>query len=171
MHGSSTPFITRLELESNMSQAEVESAQGGVLRSRAQLADTLALVRERVTEPVHAVRQKLDVADAIQRNPWPALAIALGAGAFVAASGADTRAAGAAADAARQGAQAAANLAQQAVEATVDAARQAPSRTREALVVAADALATKLALSIIRSLGKNRGSAASPHVEGTPDFV
>lgn len=154
-----------------MSQAEIESARSDVQRSRAQVADTLTTLHERMTEPVHALRQKLDVADAIQRNPWPSLAIALGAGAFVAASGADARAATAAAQAARQGAQGTAHLAQRAAEATGEAARQAPSRTREALVVAADALATRLALSFIRSLGNDsRRPAASPQ-DGTADFV
>ena len=154
-----------------MSQAEIESARSEVLRSRAQVADTLATLREHVTAPVHAVRGKLDVADAVQRNPWPALAIAMGAGAFFAASGADTRAATAAVQAARQGVQGTAHLAQQAAEATADAARQAPGKTREALVIAADAMATRLALSFIRSLGNDSRTPAASPPDGTADFV
>ena len=154
-----------------MSQAEIESARSEVLRSRAQVADTLATLREHVTEPVHVVRRTLDVADAVQRNPWPALAIALGAGAFVAASGADTRAATAAAQGARQGVEGAANLAQQAVAASAEAARQAPGRTREALVIAVDAIATRLAISFIRSLGENTRRSPATEREGSADFV
>ena len=154
-----------------MSQAEVESARSDVLRSRAQVADTLATLRERVTEPVAVVRRKLDLADAVHRNPWPALAIALGAGAFVAASGADSRAASAASQAARQGVQGAAHLAQQAAEATSEAARQAPSRTREALVVAAEALATRLALAFIASLRETNSPPPAVPNETTADFV
>lgn len=154
-----------------MSQAEIESARSEVLRSRAQVADTLATLREHVTEPVHVVRRKLDVADAVQRNPWPALAIALGAGAFFAASGADTRAATAAAQGVRQGLDGAAHLAQQAAAATAEAARQAPGRTREALAIAADAIATRLALSFIRSLGENSRTPAASPPDGTADFV
>lgn len=171
MHGTSTRFITTLIWGSIMLQAEMESAQRDVLRSRAQVADTLATLRERVTEPVAAVRRKLDLADAVHRNPWPALAIALGAGAFVAASGADARAASAAAQAARQGVQGAAHLAQQAAEATSEAARHAPSKTREALVVAAEALATRLALAFIASLRENRSPPAAAQGEGMADFV
>lgn len=154
-----------------MSQAEVEAAQRDVLRSRDQLADTLAALRERVTEPVDVIRQKLDLAAAVQRNPWPALAVALGAGAFVATSGADARAASAAAATAQQGVQGAARLARQAAEATGEAARQTPSRTREALVIAADALATRLALSFIRSLAAKHSTSARSHSEDAANFV
>ena len=154
-----------------MSQAEIEAARSDVLRSRAQVADTLATLRERVTEPVDVVRRKLDVADAVRRNPWSALAIAMGAGALLAATGADKRAAAAAAVAARQGALGAARLAQQTAEATGDAARQAPGRTREALIVAAEAIATRLAISLIGSFRDDSGAPAPPHSDATVDFV
>ena len=164
-------FHDKLTRRVHMSQAEIDSARNEVLRSRAQVADTLATLRERVTEPAAVVRRTLDLADAVQQHPWPALAIALGAGAFVAASGADARAASAAAQAARQGAQGAAHLAQQAAEATSEAARQAPSKTREALVVAAEALATRLALAFTASLRENGSPPAAAHGEGAADFV
>lgn len=154
-----------------MSQSEIESARNDVLRSRAQIAHTLSTLRERVTEPVDAVRQKLDVENAVHRHPWPALAIAMGAGAFVAASGADTRAASAAAGAARQGARGAGHLAEKAAESTTEAAREAPSRTREALVAAADAIATRLALAFIASLRESSGPPSAAPSDGTVDFV
>lgn len=135
-----------------MSHAEVESARTEVLRSRAQVAETLATLRERVTEPVDAVRRRLDVADAIQQHPWSALAVALGAGVLVAATGAEARAASAAAEAARRGRDGAAHLAQQAGHAAAEAARHAPSRTRDVFVTAAETLVTRLALSLIASL-------------------
>lgn len=150
-----------------MSQDEIEAARADVQRSRAQVADTLATLRARITEPVHVVRRKLDVADAVHRNPWSALAIAVGAGTLLAATGADKRAAVAAAEAARQGAQGAARLAQQAAEATGEAARQAPGRTREALIVAAEAVATRLAMSLIGSFRDDSTVAAAAHAEHT----
>ena len=164
-----------------MSQNDIEAARGDVLRSRAQVANTLATLRERITEPVQIVQRKLDVADAVQRNPWSALAIAVGAGALLAATGADKRAAVAAAEAARRGALGAARLAQQAAEATGEAARQAPGQAREALIVAADAIATRLAMSLIGEL-RNDSKAAAPaqaertetvhdEAETTADFV
>ena len=71
----------------------------------------------------------------------------------------------------RRGVQGAAHLAQQATEATSEAARQAPSKTREALVVAAEALATRLALAFIASLRENSSPPAAAQGEGTADFV
>ncbi len=153
-----------------MSHADVESARTEVLRSRAKVADTLATLRDRVTEPVAAVRRRLDVADAIQQHPWSALAVAVGAGVLVAATGAEARAASAAAEAARQGRDGAARLAQQAGHVAAEAARQAPSRTREVFVTAAEALVTRLAFSLYASLREDDTPPRS-HSEEHPGFV
>ena len=153
-----------------MSHAELDSARTEVLRTRAQVADTLATLRDRVAEPVAAVRRRLDVAAAIQQHPWSALAVALGTGVLVAATGAEARAASAAAEAARQGRDGAAHLAQQAGHVAAEAARQAPSRTREVFVTAAETLVTRLAFSLIASL-RDDSTPARSHSEETPDSV
>jgi len=60
--------------------------------TREQMAATAAEIEARLHGKVDAVKQKLDVADHVRAHPWPALAIALIAGAAVAASGSDRKA-------------------------------------------------------------------------------
>ncbi len=132
-----------------MSSAEIESARSDVERSRAQVIETLAALEDRVTAPVAAVRARLDVGALVQGHPWTSLAVAIGAGALVAATGADERAAAVAGRAA-----------QQAGNATLDAARSAPSKTLGAMTGAADAIAVKLALAFMRSI--TAGEPATP---------
>ena len=70
--------------------------------TRQQMAATAAELDARIHAKVDAVKQKLDVADHVRAHPWPALAIALVAGAAVAASGADRKAASATTRAAKR---------------------------------------------------------------------
>ena len=139
-----------------MSTPAIESARDDVRRSRAELSETLNELSARVSEPVDTVKRKVNVVAAVRENPWAALAVAIGAGAFVASSGADVRAASAAASAAE-------SLAEKAA----DTARQAPSRARTALVDTADAIAVRCALAIIGSLRESsaqRNQSSSPPV-------
>jgi hypothetical protein len=129
-------------------QAEIAAARDDVQRARDRILDTVAELEERVTTPVRAARQRLDVGQMVQGHPWAALAVAVGAGAVVAASGADERAAAMAVQKARQGG-----------AATVRAARSAPSKSRGALSGAMDALGARLALALIDRL---RGPRVAP---------
>ena len=131
-----------------MTSPDIESARDDIARSRAQLADTISELTDRVTSPINAAKERLNVMELVRNNPWPALAVAMGAGAFVAASESDVRAATAVVDAGKAGLEGASHLAQSAV----DTARTAPSKSREALGAATDAIAAKLVMSFIGKL-------------------
>ena len=131
-----------------MTTPDIDSARDDVLRTRAQLADTISELTDRVTSPISAAKDKLNVMELVRNNPWPALAVAIGAGVAVAVTDSDKRAASAAAEAARAGLEHAKDAAQSAAE----AARSAPSKSREALGAATDAIAAKLVMSFITKL-------------------
>jgi hypothetical protein len=128
--------------------SEIAAARDDVQRARDRIHDTVAELEERVAAPVRTVKQRLDVAEMVQGHPWAALAVAVGTGAIVAASGADTRAATVAVQKAKQGG-----------TASVRAARAAPSKSRGALAGAVDALGARLALAVIERL---RGPRVAP---------
>jgi Protein of unknown function (DUF3618) len=133
-----------------MTSPEIQSAREQVEQTRAELSSTLSELSARVSAPVTAVKQKLNVVNTVRENPWVALAVAVGAGVAVASTGADARAASAAADAAR----AAASKAKSAGQATLASAREAPARAKGGVGSAVDALATNLVLSFINGLRK-----------------
>jgi hypothetical protein len=58
--------------------------------------------RARMSTTIAVLEKKVDVVQKIKDNPWPALAIAFGAGLALSVSGADRRAAGVTADAAQR---------------------------------------------------------------------
>ena len=74
---------------------KIEDVRREIDATREQMAATAAEIESRIHGKLDAVKQKLDVADHVRAHPWPALAIALIAGAAVAASGADRKAAAA----------------------------------------------------------------------------
>src|SRR4051812_22663059 len=131
-----------------MTSPDISAARDDALRARAQLNDTLSELTERVTSPINSAKEKLNVLELVRNNPWPAIAVAVGAGAFVAASGSDAAAASAAVKAGQAGLESASQLAQS----TASSVRSAPSKSREALGAATDALAAKLVLSFIGKL-------------------
>jgi hydroxyethylthiazole kinase-like sugar kinase family protein len=138
---------------------EIDAAHDDVVRSRAQMADTVAQIEARVTGQMDAVKAKLDVVQMIRDNPWTALAIATGIGAAVSATGADTKAASAAAANARLAASATADKARQAAAATIEAAKGAPAQAHGALTGASrgmsryiDTLAGSMVLGLISRL-------------------
>lgn len=129
-------------------QPEIAAARDDVQRARDQISDTIAELEDRVTAPVHAVRQRLDVGRAVREHPWAALAVAVGAGLLVSSTGADERAAEIAAEQARQ----AALKAREAGAAGLRLASEAPSRSRAALTGVVDVIGAKLAISIVNAL-------------------
>lgn len=144
-------------------EPEITAARDELARVRDRMTDTAAELEERLTAPIDAVKEKLDPTQLVRDHPWPSLAVALGAGVAVAASGADRKAATAAsdlsrtaakkvADAARSGARSVKSATSDAAESSVDSARHAPSRARSAIVGALDALAAKVAVSLIQKL-------------------
>ena len=136
-------------------QPEIAAARDDVQRARDQISDTIAELEERVTAPVQAVRQRLDVGRLVREHPWAALAVAVGAGVLVASTGADERAAELAAEQARQ----AAAKAKEAGAAGLRLASEAPSRGRQALGGVVDALGAKLAISIVDALRETSARA------------
>jgi len=126
----------------------IAAARDDVQRARDRIHDTVAELEERVATPVRAVKQRLDVGEMVQAHPWAALAVALGAGAVVAASGADERAATVVVQKAKQGG-----------AASVRTVRAAPAKSRGALSGAMDALGARLALAVIEGL---RGPRVAP---------
>ena len=151
---------------------------------RSRMSDTVAEIEARVTAPVDAVKERvgaakdrLDVVQLIRDHPWPALAVALGAGVAVAASGVDRTAASAAADASRtaakkgaealkSGARSVKSAAADAADAGAEHARQAPSRAKGAIVGALDSLAAKVAVSLIERLREPSPLPVTPEPTG-----
>lgn len=136
---------------------DVTAAREEVVRTRAQISDTIDELETRITAPVKAVKNRLDVVQLVRDHPWPALAAAIGAGVLVSASGADAKVASLAkAKAADAGA------------AAVRAARGLPNNARGAAHGAAraagsyvDGLAGTLLLALFRRL-EEPGSAPAP---------
>lgn len=138
-----------------MTSPDIDAARDDVLRTRAQLADTLAQLSERVTGPIATAKEKLNLVEVARNNPWPALAVAFGAGALIAATGTDARAA----SAARMAGEAGVEGARKAALTAAQAARSAPSRSRRAFGDAADAIATRCVLSLIGALKEDQSAA------------
>jgi len=59
----------------------------------------IELTRERMSSTLTQLEQKLNVVQIVRDNPWPALAVAVGAGVLLSGSGIDVKAAVATADA------------------------------------------------------------------------
>jgi hypothetical protein len=59
----------------------------------------IELTRERMSSTLTELEQKLNVVQVVREHPWPALAIAVGAGVLLSGSGADLKAAAATAGA------------------------------------------------------------------------
>ena len=129
-------------------QPDIAAARDDVQRARTQISDTISEIEARVTAPVRAVTNRLDVGRVIQEHPWAAIATAVGVGALVAATGADRRAASVAADAARKGAE----KAREGGAASVRLAQEAPSRSRLALGSVVDAIGARVAITIVNAL-------------------
>ncbi len=138
-----------------MTSPETDAVREDVLRARAQLSDTLAQLSERVTSPINTAKQKLNLVEAARNNPWPALALAVGAGALLSATGSDARIASATVQAGHAGAESARDAAKATAEYVTDSARTAPSKARQAIGDAADSLATKGLLALIATLSAN----------------
>ena len=111
--------------------AELTAAREEVVRTRAKISDTISEIEMRITAPVDAVKARLNVVQLVRDHPWPALAVAIGVGAFVSATGADVKAASVAKekamDAGAAAARAARGLPDQARGAAQGAARAAGS--------------------------------------------
>jgi hypothetical protein len=139
---------------------EISAARRDIDQTREHLSSTIDELERRLTAPVEAVRQRLDVGQAVQKHPWIALGVALGAGAIVATTGADRRAAAVAAQKARQGG-----------AASLRVAREAPSRGREALGGAVGALGAKLAMTLIESLREPSAPTPTPEPRAGVGFL
>jgi hypothetical protein len=113
--------------------ADVAAARAEVDRTRAQMSDTLSEIESLIGGRVQAVQSRLNVVQLVRDNPWPALAAAVSVGVAIGATGADAKAAKAAAVAAR-------DAGATAVNATAKAARQAPARASGAVHGATGAL-------------------------------
>ena len=146
---------------------DISAARDDVQRSRDQISDTIAEIEARVTAPVRAVTQRLDVGRMIQDHPWAALTTAAALGAIVAASQADRRAASLAADAARKGAE----KAREGGAAGVRMAREAPSRSRTALTSMVDAIGARVATTIIGALRERPAGSSAPEPHSGLGFV
>jgi len=165
-------------------QSEIAAAREEIVATRSRMSDTAAEIEARVSDRVDAVKERvgavkdrIDVVQQVRDHPWSSLAIALGAGVAVAATGADRRAATAAADASRtaakrsadalkSGARSLKSAAADAVDTGAERARHAPSRTRSAIVGALDSLAAKLAVSLIEHLREPEPLPMTPEPQG-----
>jgi hypothetical protein len=71
-------------------------------QTRERMSRTVDELVDRIAEPMHAVRARLDVGRQVRAHPWLALGVALGAGVLLSSTGADAAAARATGDAARR---------------------------------------------------------------------
>jgi ElaB/YqjD/DUF883 family membrane-anchored ribosome-binding protein len=158
-------------------EPEIAAARNELTRVRDRMTDTAAELEERLTAPIDAVKEKLDVVQLVRDHPWPSLAVAIGAGVAIAATGADRKAASAAADASRSAARKTADAARagvrsvksatsDAADSTADTARHAPSRARSAIVGALDSLAARAALALIERLREPAPLPVTPEPSG-----
>jgi len=156
------------------SESEITAARAELDAVRDRMSDTAAELEAKFTAPVNAAKEKLNVVQLVRDHPWPALAVAVGVGAAIAATGADRKAASATAAATRRAAAASAETLKSAAKATAsatgDTARHGPSRARGAIVGALDDLAAKLAVSLIERLREPDGQGATPEPSG-PDYA
>jgi hypothetical protein len=129
-------------------QSESIAARHDIHHARQQIADTIGELEASLSAPVRAVKSRLDVRRLAQEHPWPALAIALGAGALVATSGADARVVTLTVEKAHQGAE----RAREGGVAGLRMARELPSMGRDAIGSVVDVLAARLAMTIIDAL-------------------
>lgn len=102
--------------------------------TRERMSDTIAELESRVSGRVHAVKERLDVVGWVREHPWSALALAVGAGLALSATGADRRAAGAVA----AGAKTAAGSAKDAVGGAVTSVKERFAGEGEAEAALAD---------------------------------
>jgi ElaB/YqjD/DUF883 family membrane-anchored ribosome-binding protein len=147
--------------------SDIAAARDDVQRTRDQISETIAEIEARVTAPVRAVKQRLDVGRAIQDHPWPALTTAMAVGALLAVTRADRRAASFAADAARKGAE----KAREGGVASVRLAREAPSKSRSALAALVDGIGAKVAVTLIDALRESRTSSRNDEPRTGLGFV
>ena len=77
-----------------------------IARTRERMAETVDEIDTRIAERVSSAKQRLDIAQLVRDHPWPALSVAAAIGAFIGGSGADEKAAAAAAEAAKRAANA-----------------------------------------------------------------
>jgi len=66
-----------------------------MVETTADVRRDIELTRERLSSTLDELEQKLNVAQVVRDHPWPALALALGAGVLLSGSGADMKAAAA----------------------------------------------------------------------------
>ena len=66
-----------------------------MVETTADVRRDIELTRERLSSTLDELEQKLNVAQVVRDHPWPALALAVGAGVLLSGSGADVKAAAA----------------------------------------------------------------------------
>ena len=70
-----------------------------MVETTADVRRDIELTRERMSSTLTELEQKLNIVQVVRDNPWPALALAVGAGVLLSGSGADLKAAAATAGA------------------------------------------------------------------------
>lgn len=106
---------------------EMSGVRDEIAATRAQMASTLASLEARVSGTMQQVQRSVNPLELARAHPWPALAVAVGAGVALSASGTDRRAASAAVQAGKQAPGAASRAAQAASQRAVGRAKQAVS--------------------------------------------
>src|SRR3954468_17476894 len=74
-----------------------DDAQGGsgMVETTADVRRDIELTRERMSSTLAELEQKLNLTQVVKDHPWPAVALAVGAGILLSRSGADLKAAAA----------------------------------------------------------------------------
>jgi hypothetical protein len=148
-------------------QSDILAARHDVHHTRAQLDETILELEGRISGPVKAVASRFDVGQAIEGHPWVAVGVALGAGALIATSGADTRAMAVTAEQAAKGAakvKEGAAKAQAGAVAGARKAREVPRKGPSLVGVALDAIAARLVTVAIDALR----APSDARAEGAP---
>ena len=84
--------------------------------TRDQMARDVDAIKDHLTSPVRAAKQRLDVAQLVREHPWSALGVAVVLGAVVGGNGADTKAVAATAIGAKRAARASKDAANGVIE-------------------------------------------------------
>jgi hypothetical protein len=132
----------------------------------ADVRKDIELTRTRISDTLQELEQKMNVTQIVKNNPWPALAVAIGAGVLLSGSRADVKAATATVVATKGASSRVATVLDELVAQVVEGFQSAIEHKIEGL-----ANDVKRAIGAPVSRGASSSLAASPAETGAPGVV
>ena len=127
----------------------------------AEVRRDIELTRERMSGTIQELEQKLNLAQMVRDHPWPALALAVGAGVLLSGSRADVKAAAATAAATR-------GASSKIGSALDDVVAQLVAAAQHALQGQVDSLMGEVKTMLGAQQGASRGFADTPAAQSAP---